>query len=1123
MSRTHHRRTRLALSALTAPLTMALVMPTAPAVATQEPPSPPAPVEESVTRHSSDEQEPTVSLRSTGTPGYFTLDERTAPVAPGLDHTSFDRYDARGWVRVNVLTATLSTPGLRLDYASPGKVSTTAPLTTALRRDRAVAGVNADFFDIGDTGAPLGVGVDRQRGLLHGSRRGVNHTFLVDRQNAAAIAQSYLQASVKPRNMSAFTVTNLNSPEVAPDGIGIYTPAWGSAARIGTVSTAAPRREVTVVGGVVRRNSKTLSSGPIPKGTVLLVGRGKGAGRLLPLKRGKRVTVSYGLDRSTTRVAVGGNVRLLRDGSFVNLNDSELHPRTAIGIDRDENKIIILTADGRQSHSRGLTMRETAVMMRRLGAEDALNLDGGGSATMVARQSGEPGGVVNSPSDGRLRAVPNGLGFAVTNGSGKLRGIRVEPVADMLDSHRVLTGLTRTLVARGHDEAYDPVAAKPSWSGAAGVSARSGPAVRTVVRGRQAGTGTVTATAGSATGRFPIRVLGRVHRLETTVPGIALSRRGSRSGFELRGYDGRGFGTWVEPRDVRLSYDRDKLTVRRVGRGFVVGARVASTSDVIRLTAGGVSTYLGVTVGLARSTVDRMDSLSGWSPSAYPARARARLGSVADRHGRAGRAIALRYSLEGARRVRAAYANADPARRLPGRARRVGLWVRGDAKGAFLRMTVRDAAGARATVDLSGRVGWRGWRWVTAGLPGGLVQPLRVERLYAVETDRKRVYSGTLAFDQITAMSERVTPVPPGTPPQDPMVAEHGPMGTAPLEVAAVSGARVSSAAPRSGAVTRFRTALRQVLAAGPDLLLLNGDMVARPTSANFALVKRILDEELRGRIGWRYVPGDAEAGAGGDLSAFRSAFGSPVAVFDQEGTRFVLLNTAPGTFRSGGFAQLTTLRSRLASAAADGSVGSVVVVAHHPTDDPVAGGTAQVADSREGALVQELLTRFRADSGKHVGYVASHGRRFGLARYDDMVQVSAGPLSDPVTTGAGAFVGWTAFRIAPAADLWLRTEMRPLVARLRVETPATVATGSTHQAGASLVQLRRRTPVEYPMNAVWQPSTTTHVGPPGQAGPNAVLAYEPATGRLTALRPGTTDLVVTVNGVTARKSVTVS
>jgi hypothetical protein len=56
-------------------------------------------------------------------------------------------------------------------------------------------------------------------------------------------------------------------------------------------------------------------------------------------------------------------------------------------------------------------------MMRKLGADDALNLDGGGDSTLVAREPGEQDVTVqNVPSDGSLRLVPNGIGIFSSGG-----------------------------------------------------------------------------------------------------------------------------------------------------------------------------------------------------------------------------------------------------------------------------------------------------------------------------------------------------------------------------------------------------------------------------------------------------------------------------------------------------------------------------------------------------------------------------------------------------------------------------------------------------------------------------------------------------------------------------------
>lgn len=78
------------------------------------------------------------------------------------------------------------------------------------------------------------------------------------------------------------------------------------------------------------------------------------------------------------------------------------HPRTAVGYD-DDGLLWLVVVDGRQApHSAGMTLPELATLLQALGADEALNLDGGGSTTMVV--GGRP---VNRPSDatGERRVV----------------------------------------------------------------------------------------------------------------------------------------------------------------------------------------------------------------------------------------------------------------------------------------------------------------------------------------------------------------------------------------------------------------------------------------------------------------------------------------------------------------------------------------------------------------------------------------------------------------------------------------------------------------------------------------------------------------------------------------------
>jgi hypothetical protein len=105
------------------------------------------------------------------------------------------------------------------------------------------------------------------------------------------------------------------------------------------------------------------------------------------------------------RSLAGGLPRLVRDGeSMVGTPgflegaseefSSKRHPRSGIGFSADSTRLFFIVVDGRQRFSVGMTLPEFADLMISLGVAQGLNLDGGGSSTLVVDQT-----VVNSPSD----------------------------------------------------------------------------------------------------------------------------------------------------------------------------------------------------------------------------------------------------------------------------------------------------------------------------------------------------------------------------------------------------------------------------------------------------------------------------------------------------------------------------------------------------------------------------------------------------------------------------------------------------------------------------------------------------------------------------------------------------
>lgn len=116
---------------------------------------------------------------------------------------------------------------------------------------------------------------------------------------------------------------------------------------------------------------------------------------------------------------IAGDVMILVGGQAADLSASsyhlDRHPRTVVALDRARQTLLLFVVDGRQpNYSEGVTSPEMAAIAREYGAWDALNLDGGGSATLVmADPAGRPV-VLNSPIavaiPGQERPVANHLG-----------------------------------------------------------------------------------------------------------------------------------------------------------------------------------------------------------------------------------------------------------------------------------------------------------------------------------------------------------------------------------------------------------------------------------------------------------------------------------------------------------------------------------------------------------------------------------------------------------------------------------------------------------------------------------------------------------------------------------------
>lgn len=332
---------------------------------------------------------------------------------PGAEHLRLVRDN--GPVVVNVVRVS---PSARLrvrTVLSNDRVAGPAPTyettTSMCRRVGCLWAVNADFANL-VTGEPFGGAVIDGQFV----RSPVPHhdQFMVDRRGQASVGVMgwggrVLDPGGLLREPFAVGLNGVNVSRQA-DQVVLYTPHWAPStgagpgvellARIVEPGGPAPAGGAVGIELVERRERDSV----IPPWGVVLSGTGQGARQLDLLwaktragAAGPRLRLEIDAPRAE-RTSVGGFPVLVRGGRPVTLSARDgftraRHPRTLAGRMAD-GTLLLVTVDGRQPCcSIGMTLPEAADLMIALGSSEAVNFDGGGSTTFVAR-----GVMVNHPS-----------------------------------------------------------------------------------------------------------------------------------------------------------------------------------------------------------------------------------------------------------------------------------------------------------------------------------------------------------------------------------------------------------------------------------------------------------------------------------------------------------------------------------------------------------------------------------------------------------------------------------------------------------------------------------------------------------------------------------------------------
>lgn len=361
--------------------------------------------------------------------------ERTDTVAPGVVYSAHTR-DAGPW-RVHVVEVDLRRDDVALVAVRPndglfGRERVSAMAARLADSLQVLAGINGDFFDL-DTGENENNQVLGGQ-FLKGMRvtdspwdtfRNAHTQFAVGADGRPYFERFRFAGRVQRAGPGGRVIDvvldGLNGIPRDAAGLVLFTEARG----------AAPRRD-TIAGGVevplvrihagngtgpryrVAGGSRAIGTEPIAPGTAVLAAYGPAAAaRLDTLLAGTGpLQVRYGMvpDRGPLELVVGGWPRLVVDGRSVAAAADSLegtfpefsarrYARSAVAVTRDSATLLLVTVDGvprgaETGPSAGMTLVEFADLLLSLGAFQALNLDGGGSTTLLVRDR-----VANAPTD----------------------------------------------------------------------------------------------------------------------------------------------------------------------------------------------------------------------------------------------------------------------------------------------------------------------------------------------------------------------------------------------------------------------------------------------------------------------------------------------------------------------------------------------------------------------------------------------------------------------------------------------------------------------------------------------------------------------------------------------------
>lgn len=658
-------------------------------------------------------------------------------VTKGAEHIHEQLLMDKGWRNVNVLKIDLSDTNI---LVAPMESDTGLQKQTVLQmvqNSGAVAGVNADYFDMASNNSPsLGMLIEDGK-LSHGynsnySTLGINKnmaTFMIDQSNTPSM--EYYGVAIRISANGTF-IGGAGTKNVVPNSV--TRPLVIDRTYYQTTNNIVTQHKtlytLVVEEDIVTYQSKAGEKVNIPSnGYVIMVPESQANEYYTKLKVGTKVVtdeilyLNSGITTavSNMKLGIGGSGLIMKNGVAYTGPVHVVTPnsnvaRTVVATVKDSNEILLITVDKGSGYI-GINQKELIEVLKRYNVKDAMYLDGGGSTTFVSRKEGSFSPILqNNPSDGSQRKVINGIGVFTTSQTGNIANLLMTPSAE-----RTFVGESISFTFKGTDKNFNPVVVDSScitYSVANGDGYFSGNKFTPTTSGKML----IIANYYGIEAKVEVNVSAEPVGLRIE-PNILQLGVGASKAVQVYGIDKEGY---------QIPLDSGKITWNSNHSAIKVANSTVSVGDLvvgeISANYNGISGKAGVIGGNTTVAVESLETNTGaWAGDAA---IKGMVFSCEEPVYHGNKSLKMTYTFKASNSKQIAYTVFNKPIEIASDASSINMWLYGRKQNHMAKLEVVDSTGNKYNLTLTDQIDFEGWKYLSASIPEDMVLPAKVTKFY---------------------------------------------------------------------------------------------------------------------------------------------------------------------------------------------------------------------------------------------------------------------------------------------------------------------------------------------------------------------------------------------------------